>query len=281
MYRANRLVTSRLGNVESAYFACFEYGMCAPKFHRAELVWRMFTNAGMYARDGSAASEQKVLDWWRQETRQLLQDSVQTAAFIFLGYDLPVWSAAGLSGAYYNWGRLTCNLVTKHSEGMKLLFLGQATESVKAAHAKWRDLHVRKVSNFTMCYVHMPQTTVGFPLPDASSAETAARVLDEVDRTCPDFDTAILSCGAYSQPLARGLRDRYKGTKNVLSMASAIYDCFGIVTRSTQYGDDKWVGRGMRPEFLTTAQEKYDPALMKDIDNGKYWAPPPVESAPG
>lgn len=215
--------------------------------------------------------------------------STLTECYTFLAYDLLLWSSLRLRGPWYDWQRASIDLVLHHSDGMRVLFIGQAGESMKAGYANMPNYYVTPVSRFrSLETFHVPQTTCAGPVcygahaghrPDASFIETATRLADEIYKRHHDFDTALLACGAYAAPLIALLQQECRfgrRSRNLINVASTAYIIFGVQTRgingsevhSVQYAQD---GNVVRAERAIRPVESMSRASGKLIDDGKYW----------
>jgi hypothetical protein len=112
LYKQNKLITTRLGIVESMFIAAHVYGIIWPKqltdavYKDKGIDYRMQANAGLYFTDED--SRRKTLNWYAINSIEIIRRSIPTSCISFVWSDLALWSAMGLSGDYYNWG--TCVL---------------------------------------------------------------------------------------------------------------------------------------------------------------------------
>jgi len=234
LYERNEFIMPRFGETESQFINCFHFGMCQGNSFTSS--WdnhasRLFRLTGLY--NTNASKKIDTLGWLVHHSLHVLR--VMTApgsCLMFLHYDLVLWAQVGYTGPFLNWGEEgLVDMVFQHSDQKNILFLGQATESVKAGYENLREYYRYDVSNFTMCFVNVPQTTPGYKMPHNSSLETTQRIMENIRTTCPNFDTVLLACGSYSFPLMSSIYTTY-GKKNMLQMSSAIYSMFGLQTKS-------------------------------------------------
>ena len=95
LYAANKLVSIRMGNVESAYALSELENLMWPDHHdRAVLADKMQTNAGMYA--VAPVAIERVLDWFMQHVRSIVPRAMLTSCYVFLGNDIPLWATLGV-----------------------------------------------------------------------------------------------------------------------------------------------------------------------------------------
>lgn len=265
LYRENKLVTTRLGSVESQFIAAAAYGSpwCGQMEYGSE---GMQTNAGLYFINET--DSHAVLSWWLSQTIDIVRNSVLTSCLSFLHLDLLVWTHAGVSGEYYNWGNHELfKIVLRESDSKMVLYLGQATQSMAAGYKNLRNVWKFPISNFTFNTVYIPQSTRGLPIPNVSMIDMANGIVDSIDRRYPNFDTAVLGCGAWGPPLMNLLRKKYSGTRNLLYLGSETYQLFGVQTRKLGLGSDKDANK----HRLVPVQESPGDDSVMHIDGAKYW----------
>ena len=263
-YRENRLITTRLGNVESTFLAAVAF---AAPWHvcSGNSDERMQTNAGLYFK--SDEDRRAVHLWWTSHTIEMIRNSYLTSCISFLWTDLFLWSLVGVQERhYYDWADLY-KIILRYSDGKKVLYVGQATESMAAGFQNLVNVWNFQVSNFSLSTVYVPQTTRGMPMPSGSMIEEANKIVDHIDRNHSDFDTAVFGCGAWGPPLMNLLRLRYGKTKNLMYIGSDTYRLFGVRTRGVNLDRDK----DANATNQIYAKERAHSAILH-IDGGKYWA---------
>jgi len=272
LYKRNKLVTTRLGNVESSFLSYWGYG--APWHVQSEdSDLKMQTNAGLYYKNES--DRRAVNAWWTGHTIDIIRSSQPTSCIAFLPMDLFAWSLIGLQHVrYYDWGlgadpeSSLVKIVLKHSEQKKILYLGQATESVEAGYRNLKNVWPL-VSNFTLYTMHVPQTTLGMPQPKLSIIEEAPRIVERVHELYSDFDTAVLGCGAWGPPLMNLLRRKYGASRNLMYLGSETYNLFGVRTKHIAIGKDAEANASMEIEARESVKSGTG---LGGIDGGKYWS---------
>lgn len=145
-YQQNQIVMPRFGCVESTYINCLQLGVHCGDGLEAKAK-AMSTNAGLFAANRKRMPE--VLRWYVEHSLQLIRRaSPMGSCFAFLAFDLPLWASAGYRGPFVNWGDFgLIDTVFRHSEGKKVLFLGQATGSIALGYRnlhryyRYRELH--------------------------------------------------------------------------------------------------------------------------------------------
>ena len=264
-YKNNNLITTRLGSVESAFLVKYKYNR---HFDNNDLFFHddkyMKENAGLYYKNNE--DKKKVLDWWCEQTMNIIKNSVTTSCYCFLHFDLFLWANMDVKGHYCNW-EFIVKMLLQNSENKKILYIGSAVDSIKAGYERgvsnaWNF----PVSNFTMSYYKTPQTTLNMDYPDNNMIETTERMVEEILNSHSDFDTAILGCGAYGPPLTNILSKKLPN-KNIVYLASYCYRMFGIYSEGmpiplwyTDVKKDGWI----------PVLENCDPRCS-NIDQGKYW----------
>jgi len=283
LFDKGKLVQIRLGNVESWHLACATLNFNC-KLRSNTTAHYMQSNAGWFSTD--KAMQRYVLSWWVNETLQAIRASSRPLlGGVSLPVDLLIWGSMGLKGPFILWyseGYVALmHHILQSSDDKEILFIGAATQSFRLALERpsggLQSYYTFRVSNFSWKLVHLPQTA-GAPSTSMyrSSIDVIQATLREVRRAAPNFDTAVLACGAYAMPLINMLRKHYPG-RNLLQLSSAVYDFFGINTRSKNFSQSppKRNKQGIaltRPENAIDAAERYVPSLHASIDHGKYWA---------
>jgi hypothetical protein len=265
-YKNNNLITTRLGCVESGFLTNYFYKtkIDNQQFLPLDCVDKyMKENAGLYYKN--EADKQKVLDWWCEQTNEIIYNSVITSCYAFLHIDLLLWSNMNIKGNYYNWGPLH-KIILQHSENKKILYIGNGVESIKVGYERGlQNAWNFPVSKFSLNYYKTPQTTINMDYPDNDMIETTNRMAEEIVNSYSDFDTAILGCGAYGPPLTNILSKKLPN-KNFVYLGSDCYKMFGIysdgmpIPRDNDVNKDGWM----------QVVEQCDPRC-RNIDAGKYW----------
>jgi len=266
LYRANKLITTRLGSIESQFIAAAGYGSpwCGQNEHSTSEG--MQTNAGMYFRNQT--DQRNVMAWWLSETIDIVRHSVLTSCLVFLHLDLLVWAHIGATGYYYNWGNHDLfKIILRESESKMVLYLGQATDSMQAGYENLQNVWKFNVSNFSFHTVYIPQSTRGMSQPNSSMINVASNIVDYIDSRYSSFDTAVLGCGAWGPPIMNLLRKKYGKTKNLMYLGSETYQLFGVRTRQLGLGKDKDANK----HNLVPVAEHPDEGSIAHIDSGKYW----------
>jgi hypothetical protein len=264
LYRANKLITTRLGSIEGKFVAGVGYGSpwCGQDEHGSE---GMQTNAGMYFKNQT--DQKKVMSWWLSETTDIIRHSVLTSCLAFLHLDLLVWAHVGVTGRYYNWGNHDLfKIILKESDSKMVLYLGQATESMQAGYKNLQNVWKFPVSNFTFHTVYVPQSTRGMPQPNSSMIDVVSDIVNYIDSKYSNFDTAVLGCGAWGPPIMNLLRKKYGDTRNLLYIGSETYQMFGVKTRQLGLSD-----KDANKKKLVPVAEHPDEGNIAHIDGGKYW----------
>ncbi len=271
-YINNNLITTRLGCVECRFICSYKFGLnindnfdiIDEGFENCD--YYMKKNAGLYYKNINDKKE--VLDWWVDNTIEIVNKSIITSCLSVLNFDLLLWSKLNLKGIYYNWGNLH-KVILKNSENKKILYIGSAVESIKTGYERGvQNAWNFDIPIFTMYYLQTPQTTSNMEYPDNSIKESVEKILDEILEKYNDFDTAILGCGAYGPPIINLLNKKYNNSKNLIYLGSSCYTMFGI------YSEGMPIPEGdcdIKKENWLRVVEKLD-SRCKDIDKGKYWS---------
>ena len=90
------------------------------------------------------------------------------------------------------------SFILNHSEGKKIMFVGAATASIQRGYANLRRFYRYPLSNFSMCFVKVPQTTASTVARNNvrwnSSIDVAESVLREI-RTPPSSHVHVVRMG--------------------------------------------------------------------------------------
>lgn len=266
LYKNNKLITIRLGCVESNFLIENSFDlmtrnhMSQPYGKRANDKF-MTENAGLYytyPRD-----KKRVHEWWCNNTKELLNNSVLMSCFCFLNFDLPLWALMDLKGNFYNFDLLK-SIVLRNSGNKKILFIGYNVETIKHGHNNLDKMWNFEIPKFSMYFVKTPQTTSGMIYPDATMIETTDKIIAEIENFS-DFDVALVSCGAYSAPIINILRKKYEN-KNLLYTGSKIFEIFGSYSHGMPKSNDIEANKDNWFEVLETRPEG-----CKNHPEPKYW----------
>ena len=207
----------------------------------------------------------KVLQWWIDNSIDLLHNSTLTSCLLFLKYDLILWSSLNFQKKYYNWGYLY-KIILKNSENKKILYIGNNIDSINYAYNKGiQNAWKFPVSKFSLYSLKTPQTTLNMEYPDITMIETTEKIIQEIELKYNDFDTALLACGAYGPPIINILRKKFNN-KNLIYMGSDVFKIFGIYSHIMSIPEDDDINKSGWIQIL----EPCDPRC-KNIDGGKYW----------
>ena len=266
LYKQNRLITTRMGCVESAFIMkyVFDFDLPSQLSRTTDLDYNMRKQTGFYYKNDNMREE--ISKWWCDQTIDLILSETITSCYCVMQFDLFLWALLNLKKKFYNYGAIS-KILLQHSEGKKILYIGSAVESIKAGYDRGlQNAWKFPVSNFSMYYLKTPQTTTGCPYPHSSIKETCEILIKEIDEKYNDFDTAVLGCGAYGPPIINMLRKKYSN-KNICYLGSACYKMFGIYSWGmpmTYYSDaikENWI------EVLESA-----PPGTESHPEKKYWA---------
>jgi hypothetical protein len=262
----NKLISSRLGNVESCFLLRYIFNHKVYDYHFLmdfDIDYYMRQNAGLYYRNSK--DRNKVLYWWSNHTLNFTKNS--TLISMHQGYDFLLWSYLNLKQKYYRWDKLY-KIILQNSKDKKILYVGSAVNSIKIAYERgvqnaWKFI----IPKFNMYYVKTPQTTTNMDYPNESIIETTYEIINEIINNYSDFDTMILGCGAYGPPIMNILRKKLKN-KNMIYLGSMCYEMFGIYSK----GINIPINRDVIKENWIPVQERCEDHKCMHIDNGKYWA---------
>ncbi len=267
----NQLVSTRLGNVESRFLLSYFYKIyLEDNFSKIDnnfdnCDYYMKTNTGLYYK--FERDKKLILDWWCENTIEIIKKSTLTSCLCFLNNDLLLWSKIGLKNEFYNWGYLH-KLILKNSNNKKILYIGSAVDSIKNGYERGvQNAWKFPVSNFSMYYLKTPQTTLNMEYPDNHIKDTVEKIVNEIIHKYSDFDTAILGCGAYGPPIINYLYNKLSN-KNLIYLGSSCYTMFGIYSDGIPipFNDNDIISEKWIP-----VSEKLDDRC-KNIDQGKYWS---------
>jgi hypothetical protein len=236
---------------------------------------QMRQNAGMYYSKGQ---REAVHDWYIREIVQLIKEEpLSLDCYAFLSVLIPLYARLGISKRIHKYGQLW-RTVLENSGGMRVLYIGFATESVKAAHAVGlNNIWKFDVPEFELVCVKTPQTTSGVAgYPHANMKETTNAILHDISQV-GHFDTAVFGCGAYGGPLMNAMRKRYPG-RNLVYLGSDCYKMFGILTERM-----RWDLKDTDPEFTAHMQGGNTSADFLNADVAvwaKEQAPDPTHPEP-
>jgi len=236
LYVYKKLVTIRPSCIESNFLCKYLFGfpIMDHLVSTPDTVDRYMTsNTGLYYSDLSRRTE--VLDWWWRVTLDLIKHATYTSCYAWLNQDLCLLANMNLKRKLYNYSPLF-KIILQHSEGLRILYIGNAVASIRAAYARgvknvWRF----PVSNFTLECIQTPQTTTGMDYPHDTMIETCELLQKEIQSI--EFDTAILGCGAYGPPLTNFIRTTFPG-KNAIYLGSDCFKIFGITVPSWKWEED-------------------------------------------
>lgn len=264
LYLQNKLVSSRMGCVECAFlFKLLNIDVPSHLSRSDNIDYDMKHNTGFYYKDNNRKNE--LWNWWMNETKELLETETITSCYMVLNFDLILWSALNLKKKYYNYGILS-EIILKNSEGKKILYIGNAIDSIWTGYIKGlQNMWKFPVSSFSLCTIKTPQTTLGCDYPDESIKETCEKLIKEIDDNYNDFDTAILGCGAYGNPIINMLRKKYKN-KNIIYLGSDCYKMFGIYSKMMPY---IYQYNAKTENWIEVVEEK--PSGTENHPEPKYW----------
>jgi hypothetical protein len=123
------------------------------------------------------------------------------------------------------------------------------------------------VSNFTFHTVKTPQTTLGCDYPHDSIKETCEEIIKKIDQNYSNFDTAVLGCGAYGNPLINMLRKKYTN-RNIIYLGSDCFKMFGIYSKKMQ-NTERSVREAIKENWIEVVEKK--PKGTENHPEPKYW----------
>jgi len=190
LLKSNKLVAFRSGNVESGFFIK-NYTRWVPLWLKPRMDLAMRRNAGFYYAKSDRRAE--VISWWVNHYKEIYTNAVICAVYdcTNLQNEAYLWATFQLPGKFYNYDILP-RVLLENSEGKKILYIGGNTNSIRLGYERGlQSLWKFPVSNFTMYYLSVPQTTEGCVPPHETMIETTAYLLQEIGEKYSDFDTAI------------------------------------------------------------------------------------------
>jgi len=108
--------------------------------------------------------------------------------------------------------------------------------------------------------------------PHANILETAKHIVDEVNALGEDFDSVLISAGAYGCILAKAFYDQ---NKNVCVVGGDLQKMFGILnTREKETMARNRIDINKLPNkhcWILNIPDEYKPLNYKKIENGCYW----------
>ena len=269
-YNDNNLILTRMGNVESSFICMYYYNKKIywhKKMDEENLDIYMKKNAGLYYKNEK--DKKTILDWWCENTIEIIKQSELSACYLHLYWDLILWSLLDLKKGFYNYGNIH-KLILQNSGGKKILYIGNAIKSIEYSHNYGiQNMWNFKIPNFELYLLKTPQTTLNMEYPDDNIKITIEKLFHEIITNFSDFDTAIFGCGAYGPPLMNLLAKKFKN-KNMLYLGSLCYTMFGLYTDGMPIPkyDKDIVSKNWIPVL-----ETYNQSFI-NIDNAKYWNKP-------
>lgn len=268
LYNENKLITIRLGCVESSFLMHRLFNFKMPSHllitDPDNIDIRMKNNAGLYYTDNK--DKDKVLDWWCNETKELLLNNniTLTSAYCVLQFEICTWALLNMKRKFYNCGWMV-EIILRNSEGKKLLYIGNGVDSIKAGYERGlQNAWKFPVSNFSMYYLKTPQTTLGCKYPHDTMMQTCESIINEVVEKYSDFDTAIFCCGGYGPPLINSLRKKFPN-KNLLYLGSACFTMFGVYSEMIPCIDS----RAIKENWIEVVEEL--PEGCENHPEKRYW----------
>lgn len=264
LYNQNKLITSRIGCVESAFIIKYlKINLPTHLYKENNIDHHMKSNAGFYYKDSNRKKE--LWKWWIDETIDLIKSEIITSCYCFLNFDLIMWSSLDLNKKFYNYC-IVNKILLKNSEGKKILYIGNSVDSIKTGYDRGvQNAWNFPVSNFSMYYLKTPQTTLGCEYPHDSIKETCEILLNQIEENYKDFDTAILGCGAYGPPLINALRKKFIN-KNIVYLGGECFKMFGVYSNGmpyTNYND------AIKENWIEVLEER--PKGCENHPEPKYW----------
>lgn len=274
LYKNNKLITTRLGIVETNFILRYIFkhinslNDSYKNIKDEEMDIYMRINAGMYYKN--IKDKDIVWRWWINQTIQSLNKSILTSSFHVLFNDILLWSYLDLKGTFYNWGNFD-KFVLMNSEDKNILYVGSATTSIQYSYENkiYQKAWKFKISNFALFYVKTPQTTLDMDYPDDNMMITTNHLLKEINENIikNKINTIILGCGSYGPPLINQLMDLHNNI-NIMYLGSKCYSMFGLYTSGMPIPIQD---RDVNAENWIQVLEKCD-ERCKNIDKGKYWS---------
>ena len=266
------LIAFRPGNVESTFLLKYHFDFDLNNqcdFKKYNIDYYIRNNAGLYYKNINRKKE--VLDWWCNNTIELLYNSKYCSSYNMLNCDIPLMAKLDLKGKFYNYAFLY-KLILENSEGKKILYIGNAVKSIKTGYERnLKKLWNFPVSNFSMYYLMTPQTTIGMDYPHDTMIETCNELIETIKNNYSDFDTAIFGCGCYGSCLMNILRLLYPN-KNLIYLGSDCFKMFGITTELFPWQNltDFTGACELNKDYLFEVIEEL-PDGCKNHPEKKYW----------
>jgi hypothetical protein len=270
-FKNNKLITSRLGCVESRFILSYKFNKkIIGDFQNTEnqtddIV--MKKNAGLYYKHSS--DRDLVCSWWVDNAIELLSSPITTvvSCYLVLAYDLCLLSTLRVKnkiiGSYTDQTELI-----KLFENRKILVISNGIEDMQDSFKLGlQRIYNFKLPSFQIEFLKSPQTTLGMDYPHEHMKETTEKIIEEIDQKYSDFDTCLLCCGGYSAPIINILSKKHKN-KNLLYFGSELYTFFGLYSHGIQKPTSRNRIFNLN-NFLEIS--KKCPDSCKLIDGGKYW----------
>lgn len=103
--------------------------------------------------------------------------------------------------------------------------------------------------------------------PHEDILETEKYMYDDIMETIPDeYDTVVISCGAYSNLLAKRF---FENNKNVLTIGGDLQYIFGVLNNRTR--TECMLAKKDLTYYVTEIPDKYKPDGYMKIEQGCYW----------
>lgn len=265
LYKQNKLITSRLGCVESDFIMKYMFKFIFPShiLRTTDIDYSMRHNAGFYYKYNNMRKE--ICDWWCTQTTELLLSETLTSCYCALNFDIILWSLLNFKKKYYNYDYLS-KIILQNTEGKKVLYIGSAVDSIKAGYERGlQNAWNFPVSNFSMYYLKTPVTTEGCEYPHDSIKETCEELVRIIDEKYNDFDTAILGCGAYGPPIINMLRKKYN-SKNICYLGAGCYKMFGVYSTGMPY---TYYNEAIKENWIEVVEAR--PKGTERHPEPKYW----------
>lgn len=270
-FKNNKLITSRLGCVESRFVLSYKFNKkIISDFQNTEsqdddLI--MKKNAGLYYKHLS--DKEEVCSWWANNAIELITNPITTivSCYLVLAYDLTLLSTLDVKnkiiGSYVEQTELI-----KFFENRKILIISNGIEEMHNSYKLGlQRIYNFDVPKFDIDFLKSPQTTLGMEMPHNHMKETTEKIIEEIEKKYSDFDTCLLCCGGYAAPLINLLSKKYT-TKNLLYFGSELYTFFGLYSHGIQKPFSRKHIFNLN-NFLEIS--KKCPEACKSIDGGKYW----------
>jgi hypothetical protein len=100
---------------------------------------------------------------------------------------------------------------------------------------------------------------------DNNILETTNSIIEDIKKKDDDYDSVLISCGAYSNLIAKEL---YENGKNVLTIGADLQKFFGILNNR----EKGWNFKPNNEEYwITQIPDEYKPEGYEKIEKGCYW----------